>query len=209
VEIAEPTTTLTDYLLALTGGVLGTLLLRERAAPARLFGLALLAVGLAAAIGGSSHGFGPRWSEVQRNAAWLATYGVIGLANLLLLAGAILAWAPRVYQRPLLGLSGFRLGVYAMLLTSQREFRYVVYDFIGTLVALGALALLGRASRPAPVPVMLVGIATSFAGALVQNSGVGLHQHFNHNDLFHVIQIGGLYCFYRAGRLFGDRALST
>lgn len=157
---------------------------------------------MAAAIGGTLHGFGPRWSEAQRAAAWLATYAVIGLANLLLVAGAVLAWAPRLYQRSLLGLLGFRLGVYAILLASYRDFRYVIYDFIGTLIALAALALLGRASRPAPVPMTLLGVAVSLAGALVQSSGIDLHPHFNHNDLFHVIEIGGLYCFYRAGRSF-------
>lgn len=201
-EIAEPTTTLTDYLLALAGSTWGALLLRERATPARLFGLAFLATAVAAAIGGTSHGFGPGWSQGSRDAAWLASYGVIGLANLLLLAGAVLAWAPRLYQLPLLGLLGFRLGVYAILLASHREFRYVIYDFIGTLVALGALALLGRATRPAPVPMTLAGIAVSFAGALVQSSGLALHAHFDHNDLFHVIEIVGLYCLYRAGRSF-------
>ncbi len=71
-----------------------------------------------------------------------------------------------------------------------------------TLIALGALALLGRGSRPAPVPMTLLGVAVSLAGALVQSSGIDLHPHFNHNDLFHVIEIGGLYCFYRAGRSF-------
>jgi hypothetical protein len=202
VEIAEPTTTLTDYLLALAAWTWGALLLRQRVLPARLFGLAFFATGLAAAIGGSAHGFGPGWSGSARAAAWLATYGVVGLANLLLLAGAVLAWAPRLYQLTLLGLLGFRLGVYAILLASHREFRYVIYDFIGTLVALGALALLGRGARPAPVPPTLAGILVSFAGALVQSSGFALHPHFNHNDLFHVIEIAGLYCFYRAGRSF-------
>ncbi len=80
---------------------------------------------MAAAIGGTLHGFGPRWSEAQRAAAWLATYAVIGLANLLLVAGAVLVWAPRLYQRSLLGLLGFRLGVYAILLSSYRDFSYV------------------------------------------------------------------------------------
>lgn len=201
-DIAEPTTTLTDYLLALAGWTWGGLLLRERTTPARLFGLAFVASGVAAAIGGSLHGFGPRWSEAQRAHAWLATYGAIGLANLLLVAGAVLAWAPRLYHVPLLGLLGFRLGVYAILLASHREFRYVVYDFAGTLLALAALALLGRASRPAPVPMVLLGVAVSFAGACVQHFRLAPHPLFNHNDLFHVIEIGGLYCFYRAGRSF-------
>lgn len=201
-EIAEPVTTLTDYLVALAGVGFGLLLLRERPGPARLFGLMFLATALAAAIGGSSHGFGPRWTEAQRDLAWLLTYGLLGLANLLILAGAVLAWAPRLYQVPLLGLLGFRLGVYAILLASHRDFRYVIYDFVATLVALAALALLGRARQPAPVAATLLGVAVSFAGALLQNARIGLHEQFNHNDLFHVVEIAGMFCFYRAGRSF-------
>lgn len=198
--IAEPATTLTDYLLATAAWTWGSLLMRTRHDAARLMGLAFVATGLAAAVGGSLHGFGPRWSEIARASAWLTTYAAIGLANLLLLGSAIRAFAPRSYQLPLLGLAGFRFGAYFILLASHREFRYVVYDLAGTLVALVALALLGRLSRSvAAVPWVLAGVAITFAGALVQQSGLRLHEHFNHNDVFHLIQIGGLLAFYRAG----------
>jgi 4-amino-4-deoxy-L-arabinose transferase-like glycosyltransferase len=42
-------------------------------------------------------------------------------------------------------------------------------------------------------------------GALVQVLRVGPLGPFNHNDLFHVVQMVGLWLFYRAGRLFRDR----
>ena len=44
---------------------------------------------------------------------------------------------------------------------------------------------------------MLAGVAVSVMGALVQASGFALHAHFNHNDLYHVIQIGAMFLFYR------------
>ncbi len=50
------------------------------------------------------------------------------------------------------------------------------------------------------------GVAVSFAAAAVQQSGLALHRHFNHNDLYHVIQMGGLYLLYRGGLLLRDRA---
>ncbi len=202
-EIAEPTTTLTDYLLALAGFGWGALLLRESAIPSRLFGLALLATGCAAALGGTYHGFRPRWTAELGAAVWLATYASIGLGNLLLLAGAILAWAPGLYQVSLLGLAGFRLGVYLILLASQRDLGPVVYDVAGTLAALAALAVLGRGVRPAPVPMTLLAVCVSLLGGILHQSGLRLHEHFNHNDLFHMVQIAALYCFYRAGKRFG------
>jgi uncharacterized protein DUF6962 len=205
VPIAEPATTLTDYLLAAAAWALAGLLLRTRRDPARLMGAAFAATGLAAGVGGSLHGFGPGWTGTARAAAWLVTYAAIGLANLFLLATAIRAFAPGPYQLPLLGLAGFRFGVYFILLASHRDFRYVVYDLAGTLLALVVLASLGRSSQAVASRWVLVGAAITLVGALVQRSGVRLHEHLNHNDLFHLIEIGGLYAFYRAAR--GTEAL--
>ena len=203
--IAEPATTLTDYLLAAAAWAYGGQLLRTRSDAARLMGAALAATGLAAAVGGSLHGFGPGWTGAARAAAWLATYAAIGLANLFLLAAAIRAFAPRAYQLPLLGLAGFRFGVYLILLASHRDFRYVVYDLAGTLLALVVLASLGRSSQVVASRWVFVGAAITLVGALVQRSGVRFHEHLNHNDLFHLIQIGGVYAFYRAAK--GTQAL--
>ena len=58
-------------------------------------------------------------------------------------------------------------------------------------------------SRPAALP--LGSLRVSFAAAGVQVSGLDLHQHFNHNDLYHVIQLVGLYAFYRGGLMLTDR----
>jgi hypothetical protein len=41
------------------------------------------------------------------------------------------------------------------------------------------------------------GVFVSLAGVAVQQSSWGLHKHFNHNDSYHLIQIVGLYYFYR------------
>ncbi len=202
VEIAEPSTVLTDYLLALVAFAWGGLLLREKPMPARLFGIALLATGCAATVGGTYHGFRPGWSEELRAAAWTLTYVMVGIGNLLLLAGAILAWAPRPYRMPLLGLAGFRLGVFVILLASHRDFRHVVYDVAGTLAGLTLLALLGRALQPVPVPMTLAAVGVTLAGGLLNQAGLRLHEHFNHNDVFHVVQVGALWCFYRAAKRF-------
>ncbi len=51
---------------------------------------------------------------------------------------------------------------------------------------------------------ILAGIAVSIAGAAVQASGLRLHEHFNHNDLYHVIQIAAMVLFYRGARRLTD-----
>ena len=48
----------------------------------------------------------------------------------------------------------------------------------------------------------------SFLAAAVQVNGIALHDHFNHNELYHVIQMGGMYLFYRGARVLKDRSRS-
>jgi hypothetical protein len=49
------------------------------------------------------------------------------------------------------------------------------------------------------------GILASIAAAVVQQSGVRLHRHFNHNDLMHVVQMGGVWLLYQGGARLRDR----
>jgi hypothetical protein len=44
----------------------------------------------------------------------------------------------------------------------------------------------------------------SCLAAAVQFNGIALHQHFNHNDLYHVVQMGGMYLFYRGALILKD-----
>ncbi len=40
-------------------------------------------------------------------------------------------------------------------------------------------------------------VIVTLIGLAIQQTGWTLHDHFNHNDLYHVIQMGGLYCLYQ------------
>jgi hypothetical protein len=47
------------------------------------------------------------------------------------------------------------------------------------------------------------GIAISAVGFVIQKVGWDIHHHFNHNDIFHIIQIAGFWCFYEGARRLG------
>ena len=49
------------------------------------------------------------------------------------------------------------------------------------------------------------GIAVTLLGAAVQQSGWPRFARFNHNDAYHLIQVVGLYCFFRFARTVRDR----
>ncbi|HYR87207.1 MAG TPA: hypothetical protein VE422_24205 [Terriglobia bacterium] len=52
---------------------------------------------------------------------------------------------------------------------------------------------------------LLSGIVMTMAGFAIQLTGFRSHQDFNHNDAYHMIQIAGLYLFFRGARLLEDR----
>ena len=48
------------------------------------------------------------------------------------------------------------------------------------------------------------GILVTAVGLLIQQSGWSIHEHFNHNDIYHLVQMVGIYFFYRGALLLHD-----
>jgi hypothetical protein len=204
--VAEPVTVLTDYVLAAVAVWLGVRLAREPILARRLWGAALLGTAVAAALGGSEHGFRPRLPEGARWWMWEATYLSIGAANALLLAGAArVALGPRA-RRVAEALVLARFAVFAVVVSGDHRFQNVVVDFALTLLLLGVFAAWAASRHPGLAGWLAAAIAVSLLGAAVQGMRLAPHAHFNHNDLFHVLQTLGVVCFFRAAQRFVDRA---
>jgi hypothetical protein len=220
--MSEPTTVFTDYALAAVALALAWRLsrLRPRAsAPGRFWAASFAALAVAAFVGGTWHGIPADAAPAFRYLLWSITYVAIGVADLLMLAGATRAALPRWAGAAVLTLLTARFLAYAGLVVGSREFRFVAFEFGVTLLLLLAFALdLARRREPAAA-FALAGVLLSFGGGLVVALGVSLHPRFNHNDLFHVIQTGGVWLFFQAALLlrsreeaehrFRDRALTA
>jgi len=74
------------------------------------------------------------------------------------------------------------------------EFIYVVLDTGSALLVIAALHL-WKWNGP-----MLAGVGVSVIAGLVQASGFALHEQFNHNDLYHLIQIAGVLLLYHGAK---------
>ena len=91
-----------------------------------------------------------------------------------------------------------KLVVYMRWMITHNDFLYVIADYGLTLLIVGIVML----TRRGPATPWVIGsIVVSVIGALVQQSGFALHRHFNHNDLYHVIQLVALWLLYRGGTL--------
>lgn len=202
---------LTDYALALLGIWFGWRLVsggREAGESSRvLWGASFLGMAVAAAAGGTAHGFAELLGGIEGTWVWKLTTFSIGLASAAMLAAAVVARLAGAARIALLGLVVAKVAIYIAWMSVHDDFRFVVYDYAPSMLAV--VLLLALPGRLAPLPGagwVALGVAVSFAGAAVQRSGFTLHRHFNHNDFYHVIQMAGLYLLYRGGALLRDRS---
>ncbi|HSA89720.1 MAG TPA: hypothetical protein VLF42_07480 [Burkholderiales bacterium] len=196
--ISEPVTLATDYLLAGVTAWLCVLLWKQRASQRsrRWWTTAFGALALGAFLGGTWHGL------LQSDLLWKATVLAIGVASGAMLAGsayAVLSGAPRAL---LLALAGVKFLVYAAVMLARDEFIFFVIDS-GVTFALVAALHLWRFNG-----WIVAGVALSLLAALAQASGLALHRHFNHNDLYHVIQVAAMLLFYRGARRLTDSVVA-
>jgi hypothetical protein len=206
VAIHEPTTLITDYVL---GGLTGFLAWRMvKVQPSRatqLWAAALAAVAAASFAGGTHHGFGPSLTASSAAALWKVTTMAMGIASFLLSASAVSASFSGAGRRALLAATAIKLAIYIWWMSTHDAFIYVMYDYGSTLVFVLALLAVNRVRGEAGHRIYLAGgILGSIVAALLQQSGIRLHAHFNHNDLMHVVQMGAVWLLYEGGRRLQD-----
>ena len=195
--IAEPVTLLTDYALAGVSGFLGCFLLKNPARSARFWAVAFIALALGAALGGTYHGF-------RIEPLWKPTLFAVGIASFGMLAGSLYATTAGKVRRALLAVPVLKLILFLIWMTRHDEFVFVVLDTASAMFAVAALHLF-RLASPASRWI-LGGVALSLLAAGVQAGKVALHEHFNHNDLYHVLQIGAMLLYYAGVKRMKDLA---
>ena len=209
-NIPEPSTLLTDYLLAAVNFAFALLIWRGiRTKPRTSAGLwsgAFLVTALTALVGGTYHGFGPFLDTEKQDFLWKVTVHLAGVLSLLMLSCSLMATVRGSLRRGLLLLALLKFLAYSIWMLGHEDFRYVIYDYLPAMA--GVLILHGyRAYKEKDKNAgwMVGGILVSFLAAFIQQSGLSMHKNFNHNDLYHVIQIGATYLLYRGARQLEDR----
>jgi hypothetical protein len=187
-------TLVTDYLLGGVTAWLAVLLFKNAAAQkSRIaWAIAFAALALGAFIGGTWHGF------LQHALLWKATLLAVGVASFAMVVGSTMAVVSGLARQALITVALAKLLVYSAWMLTHDEFIFVVIDAGIAFAAVAALHLWRWNG------FLLAGVALSVVAALVQASGLALHQHFNHNDLYHLIQIAAMALFYCGARRLTD-----
>ena len=207
-------TMITDYLLGVWTLYLAFKLTREgirlEQRSVLIWGASFAATGIAALIGGTSHGFALYFGDVTKTVIWASTLYAIGFTSFFLLSAVIIATIKNPIRKWLIAAVGVKFILFAVWIFSHLEFKYVIYDYVPAMVGVLILQVYGKYSRGDRSAVWIIsGILVSFGAAGIQQSGFTLHEHFNHNDLYHVIQIGAVFLIYKGGLLLVDAGDSS
>jgi hypothetical protein len=209
VTISEPTTLITDYMLGTLSEVCAVVLIKRNTAlrqrSIQWWAFALFAAAVGSYAGGTYHGFRHALEPAVAAVVWKVTTISMGLASFFLLTSAITSAFAGQDRRWLIAGAALKLAIYVVWMLGHDEFRFVIYDYGSTLAI---LLLLIVAERTRGIEghraYIAMGILVSIAAAVVQQSGFRLHEHFNHNDLMHVIQMGGVWLLYKGGARLRD-----
>ncbi|MCI0622389.1 MAG: hypothetical protein L0387_12135 [Acidobacteria bacterium] len=145
----------------------------------------------------------PAFAENVHHLLWKVTILTIGIASFGMLTGSAIAATTDTLRKMLLAFTAAKLALYSGWMLAHDEFIYVIAD---TGIAMALVAALhgwsAMRGRDCASLWMLGAVGASALAAGGQASGFALHRHFNHNDMYHVIQIGAMALFYiGAGRL--------
>ena len=204
--MTEPDVALTDYGVTLECAILTGLLFRRE--PARrelrnLFALLFASAGIAALAGGTVHGFLLRGDSALGAILWRVVLLAIGLTALAGWSiGGRLLFAERT-ARVVEVLAAVECALYVVVVLAIDQSFWIAIANYAPSVVFAALSFLAAYRRHGEGPVLagLVGLLLMIAGAIVQRLRIAVHPaYFNHNALFHVIQMAAFLLVFLAGR---------
>jgi len=200
--IAEPATLITDYLLAAFTVVLARRLFRAARTTGSVaqwwWAVAFLATAIAGVAGGTVHGFRLVLPSPVTAVLWILTLESLVVAAFAVvrgtLAGSELANGAK---RRASWTAAVAYAAYGLWLAGHPRFVFAIAGYAAALVVLVAFKVGAWRTEREAARWMLAGVAVSVAAAIVQQSGWSIHRHFNHNDLYHVIQAVAIWLLYR------------
>lgn len=205
-RITEPMTMATDYVMGAMAAVLAIRLFRAGAGtgrlPVLLWGGAFVCTAWASLLGGSYHGFLQMIPPGTAKLLWKATLCSTGIGSACILAAAAYAGTSGTLQRRLIGVVVVKLAIYLWWIAAHDEFIYVIVDYGAAMIVMLVLAWASKTGgMSAAAGWLTAGVAVVVVASLVQALRIAPHPQFNHNDLFHVVQMAALYPLYRGGLL--------
>ncbi len=197
-KITEPMTMLTDYLLTIFSFIFTYLILANGYDSAQLYWAISLAItGIGAFGGGTSHGFVEYLSKKQNSILWKISVISIGFASFFMTIASVVSSLTWEYNYVLFIIFLLTTLFYSYWIAFVKdEFIYVILFYVPLMLIVLILQIVRMVTLGLGLSIVL-GVIVSFIAAAIQVLLRGkMPKYFNHNDLFHVVQLIGLYLFY-------------
>jgi hypothetical protein len=197
---------LTDYALTVECAWFAYLMARLRTATSSFrsaFMVFFVSIAIAAAAGGTVHGFFLDKSTVGYRVLWPFTLIVMGVTAL---SGVHIAAALQ-FSRPIavyinrVAVAVF-LAYIVVVLFIRSDFLIAILDYLPALLFIGIAFLLAhfRWKKPAFL-IGFLGVCVMLVAAAAQQAKLGIHpQYFDHNALYHFLQAIALFMVFLAAR---------
>lgn len=207
-NITEPVTMWTDYAISIAALFfavrLGRWSLHQKQRSIGLWALSFGGVALAAALGGTCHGFTLYLSRAMIFRLWYGMLYALGLSSFSMLAATVISTLPRRWHRWSLLAIGIKSVLYLVDTAAHYHFAYAIADYLSAMLIMLGLQVRAIYQRQAAAKWIGAGILLSGVAVAVQALGLAIGS-FNANDLYHVVQLVALYSLYRGACLLKDR----
>lgn len=196
----ERTTAGTDLLLAIVALGCVCLVLRCRSHnpwKAKLWASAFAMLVVASGLGSVAHGL--RMPAEIKRLLWHPLNLALGLMVALIVVGAIRdGWGERLSRRILLGMLAVGFSFFGVTVVWANTFRaFVVYEMLALFLVVGIYFKLAVRERTSGSILMTVGAMLTIVAAVIQatwTSNFHCVWTFDHNGVFHLIQIVAVVC---------------
>jgi hypothetical protein len=193
----EATTAATDAALAVVCLALLLLLTRHAGGPRwkkQIWGAVFTVLGAGSVLGAIAHGLD--WAPATRERLWQPLYLTLGLTVALFGVGALGDWrGERAARAALPWAVAAAVGFFVMTQLSARGFDlFIAYEAVVMSLALVIYGWLWLARQAHGAARLTGGIALTLLAAAVQQTArtVRLYWTFDHNGLFHLVQMAAL-----------------
>lgn len=208
-HISEPMTLVTDYIIAVMGVFYWKKLVDfknfQTNLAKNLWAISFLFLGFAAFLGGTHHGFSIYLNPIIDKTVWKITAYSIGVVSFLFVLGTAKAIFDPETARFWGWVAGVKMVAYFAWMISHSDFLYLIIDYLPSMIAVLFFSVISIVKeKNISASWLASGVIVSLIGAGIQVKKFAPHEFFNHNDLYHVVQMGALYLFYRGVRNFSQ-----
>ncbi len=202
----EPFTALTDAILA--GATMlwaGQLLARANGRrPVVLWAWGFIAAAVSALGGVAFHGARTHMGFWGNVISWKIAAAGAGVAALCLGYAAAMAWLTPAARRIANAILLVKFAAFFAWGIASNDFLVAAIDYGTVLLFILALAVMRREQQSARF--VIAGVVVSFIAVGIQRMNGLVIAGLDHNDIFHLAQIPGMYLLYRGGVLLEERA---